>query len=287
MLAEFGGERVTGKARELADLLGYRVLVICSSESNQDFPERLIALGADEVIRLDGAKSVAEWSEALALLLKERVEIKYLLATSGIVADAILGAVYAISNDKISCFATGIDSLNEMESVKNFRSLGISLHFKMGTKANVFSLKATSIPIPFEDTSRYGKISNLKPKLLAEPQGRVSPTTSGLSREQYLDTSQILTVLAGKELAADELEFKEARRIASKYQGKFVEQQSHVEEIFGPCLALRVSAWREKDLPSFHGELIALISSDDQVICKMADSAGIITKDFPKVLSKL
>ena len=35
---------------------------------------------------------------------------------------------------------------------------GLSLQKNLGEKAGIVSLKTTSVPVPFEDTSRYGKV---------------------------------------------------------------------------------------------------------------------------------
>jgi electron transfer flavoprotein alpha subunit len=287
VFAEFGGEKLLGKAREVADSLGLRVLAVCSSEHGTDeFAQRLISLGADEVMKYRSPANVFEWSEALSSLLKSQVQTKFLFAARGLITDAILGRFYALSKDQIASFGTGIDSLSENEAAKNLRSWGASLRFTVNDhdKAHIFSFKSGSVPEPFEDTSRYGKISEAKAKSSAS--GKSSPKTVGLQREDYCDSSGILTLLLGETYARKETGLRAAQRVASKYKGNIVIKSSKVEDIFGPCLAIDVEARHESELPRFHEDLIAINSSEDQAISRMADISA-ITEDIPKVLEEL
>lgn len=49
VFSELGGEGLLGKARELADETGDKVLALCSTRDS-DQQQRLIHLGADEVV---------------------------------------------------------------------------------------------------------------------------------------------------------------------------------------------------------------------------------------------
>lgn len=284
VFAEFGGERQLGKAREIADSLGVKVIAVCSAESGTEtFTQRLISLGADGVIKFNHPKNVFEWSEVLSSILNGQTRVRLLLATSGLFTDAILGRVYALSKDRVESFASGIDSLSENEATKGLRSWGASLRFKLTGEVCIFSLKAASNPMPFEDSMRYGKTT--QKDVLPKP-GKFSPSTADVNPEEYIGSSGILTLLVGKNLARKGAELKQVQRIASKYKGKVVEQNSKVEEIYGPCLAIDFEGWQESELPTFHGELIAIASSRNQIITRVADTSS-ITSELPKVLEKL
>jgi hypothetical protein len=287
VLAEFGGEKLLGKAREVADTLGLRVVAVCSSEyATNEISQKMISLGADEVMKYADLTNVFEWSEALSSLLKDLQQIKFLFATSGLISDSILGRVYALSRDRIASFGTGIDSFSENEAKKNLSSLGISLCFKSTSddKLRIFSFKSSSIPEPFEDTSRYGKTTESKVKSRAPTKN--SPKTVGLESKDYFDSSSNLTLLVGKTFARRKDNLKAAERVASKYKGNILIHDSKVEEIYGPCLAIDVEATQQKELPRFHGELIAINSSEDQSISRLAHTSA-ITEDISKVLEQL
>jgi hypothetical protein len=286
VLAEFGGERLLGKVREIADSLGSRVLAIASfSNATEEYCHRLISLGADEVIRYDDPSNVFEWVEVLASLLKADTRIRFVFVAAGSYSDAILGRVYALSKDRVGAFATGIDSTNDNEMTKDLRSWEVSLHYRLDPeKVSLLSFKSTAIPMPFEDATRYGKISELKTPVLKSLKD--SPSTVSLKRDESLDSSGILTVLVGKSWGNDEVKLKVAQRVAAKYRGKVVKQSSKIEEVYGPCLAIEVEGFQERELPSFQGELIAINSSETQIISRIADTVG-LTKDIPKVMEKL
>jgi hypothetical protein len=278
VFAEFGGERLLGKARELADSLGLRVLAICSSETGTDeFCNKVIALGADEVTKYRNPSTIFEWSEALSALLKSQKQIRFLLANSGVFSDTILGRVYEFAKDRIGSFATGIDSLSENEATKNLRSWGGSIGFRVAEdgRANVFSFKSISVPEPFQDTSRYGKISEFEFKSSLTKKN--SPAVASLGKEQYSDASSFLTLLLGRDLAKNETEVKAVQNVASKYKASFIIQSSKIEEIYGPCLAIEVQGWQQRELPRFHEELIAISSNSDLAITRVADTS--VTND--------
>ena len=287
VLAEFGGEKLLGKAREVADTLGLRVLAVCSSEhATNELCQKIISLGADEVMKYSNLTNVFEWSEALSSLLKDLQQIKFLFATSGLISDAILGRVYALSKDRIASFGTGIDSFSENEAKNNLRSWGVSLLFKTTSdnKQCIFSFNPSSIPEPFEDTSRYGKTTEAKVNPRAPTKN--SPKTVGLESKDYFDSSSDLTLLVGKTFPRREDNLKAAQRFASKYKANILIHSSKVEEIYGPCIAIEVEARQQKELPRFHGELIAINSSEDQAISRLANTSA-ITEDVSKVLEQL
>jgi hypothetical protein len=289
VLVEFGGEKLLGKAREISDSLGLRVVAVCSSAHGTDaFCQRLISLGADEVLKCSDPSNVFEWSEALSTFLENHDEqIKFIFAISGLFSDAILGRVYALSRDRVSSFATGLDSITETEATKNLRSWGASLHFgakSNGGKVSIISFKPDSVPEPFEDSSRYGKISEVKVNFALSTKD--SPKTIGLERQNFSDSSSVLTFLVGNRLAKKEPELKAVRLVASKYHGNLVIMSGKVQDVYGPCLAINVNARGETDLPTFHEELISISNSSDQAISRIADTS-FVTENILGVLENL
>ena len=99
VLAELGGERLLGKARELADYQGVRVLAVCSEEHKSQ-AQRYISLGADEVETFP-ANNVGEWIEIFVNLVKSSNNLKMIILPSNIVGNLILGAVSARIPERI------------------------------------------------------------------------------------------------------------------------------------------------------------------------------------------
>jgi hypothetical protein len=288
VLTEFGGERLLGKAREIADSLGLRVVAVCSSRyKSSEFLQKLISLGADEVLKYSDPSNVFEWSEALSSLLVSRKQVKFLLATSGIISDAILGRVYALNRDRVSTFASGVTTLSDTDVTKNLKSWGVSLRFKIAEgeeKTCIFSYKPFSVPKPFEDSSRYGKIGEEKIGFASSTED--SPKTSNLKGQDY-SSSSILTILVGKRFDSNRPERELVQRVASNYNGNLLTISPKVQDIYGPCLAIGLEGWQDKDLlPRFHEELISIIDSQGQSISTIADTS-IVTDNVPEILKNL
>jgi electron transfer flavoprotein alpha subunit len=287
VLAEFDGEKLLGKAREIADSMGFRVLALCSSERGADFAQKLISLGADEVISYSNLTDVFEWSKAVSSLLNANREIRFVFAISGIINDAILGRVYASLSNRVNSFATRIDSINEIEATKNLRTWGASLHFRISgeeDKVSLFSFKPFSIPYPFEDPSRPGKVTEVEFK--SEASAKKSPKTAGLEKECFSDSGSILTILVGKAVARGRAQLEAAQRIASKYYGTLLTTDEKVQDVYAPCLAIKIEDRRAKDLPRFHEELISVTDSEGQVISTVADTS-IVAVNITDILRDL
>ncbi|MHB1907259.1 MAG: hypothetical protein ACYCQJ_00145 [Nitrososphaerales archaeon] len=267
VLSEFGGDRLLGKAREVADSNGYSVVALCSSRRNEEATRRLIYLGADEIVKIQDAQSIADWASALGSCVDEKTRL--VIVAAGTFCDAILARAYALSKSKVRTFATGVDSIEESKMTKSLRSWGAVVEFPRSDKITFASLRLTSFPEPFEDSSRYGKVRESSiPLAEGEP-------LSG----SYLDSSSVLTFLVGDTSIDQDL----LSKIASRYNARIVMLDPKIEDIYGHCVAIGV---RENSLPRFHGELISLDSVQGSAISKIADQT-ILTEDLKQALKEL
>jgi hypothetical protein len=284
VFAELGGQKLLGKARELADSLGIRVLAICSSTHESDFFQKLISLGADEVIKYKDAKTVFDWAQILSSLLSEKSQVSYLFGISGVFTDAIFGRAYTLGKERIGAFTTGIDSINDILGTKYLRTWGAALQNKPVSegKVSVFSFKPYAVPEPFEDPSRYGKTSETGMKV---EQQKSSPSILNIDSNKFLDSSGRLTVLVGKSPSSQE---NLIQSIAQKYNVKVVPYSSQVQEVYGPCLAVEVMLRHERELPRFHDELITINGTEDRsVISKVAGLKVLTNYETEKILQEL
>ncbi len=278
VFSELGGEKLLGKARELADSFGLRVLAVCSDSHDADFSQRLISLGADEVIKYKNAKTAFDWVNILSSLLREKRQVSFLFGMSGLYTDAILGRMYAFEKERIGAFVTGIDSINENVGTKYLRTWSADLQNKPASegKVSVFSFKPFAVPEPFEDSSRYGKTSESEIKI-EQQQARTSPSILDIESNEFLDSSGRLTILVGKSSSQKD---EAIHNVAQKYKANVVSYSSYVQEIYGPCLAIQVMLRHERELPRFHGELIAVNTTEDHsVISNVADLRFITNND--------
>ena len=73
VFCELGGEGLLGKAREIADSAGSKVLALISEESVD--PQRLIHLGADEVLK-SSVNEMSDWIEIISDLITSENKLK-------------------------------------------------------------------------------------------------------------------------------------------------------------------------------------------------------------------
>lgn len=290
VFSELGGEKLLGKAREIADSMGLRVLAVCSDSHDADFSQHLILLGVDEVIKYKNAKTVFDWAKILSSLLREKSQVSFLFGMSGLFTDAIFGRTCALEKERIGVFVTGIDLINENVGTKCLRTWGAALQNKLASegKVSVFSFKLSAVPEPFEDSSRYGKASETEIK--AEQQ-KSSPSVLNIESNEFLDSSGRLTILIGKSSSSkDEARNKVIHNVAQKYKANVVSYSSQVQEVYGPCLAIDVVLRHERELPRFHGELIAVNTAEDRSVISNVADLRVFTNDddnTEKVLEEL
>ena len=278
VLVEMGGERMLGKARELADAQGDQVLAVCS-EQNKVQAQRYISLGADEVMVVD-AESVGEWIGVFVDLLKgEKPRVSGLLVPSNVTGDLIIGSISSRIPEKTGSFLDGTESLNESNAAKiiPLSEQTITVPFSsIDGKKSLFSLKLNSLPEPYEDTSRYGKVtmgtvpSTMKQDRFYIPSNQMNNSTS------------FLTILKGKSEGLEEL----IGKIASKYNAVILnEADSPGRVVYGNCLAINVES-QPRELPQFNGDLITVNHEKGAPIMKMA-SLSLITSDVEGLLKSL
>ena len=284
VFTEQGGERLLGKARELADYSGVRVRAICSEEHKPD-AERYISLGADEVLTIP-AESLGDWVETFVGLVSINRKLRMILVPSNIVGDLILGVVSARVPDRIGSTLDGVEGLSESGATKSIplseSVLSVPLYSGEGDKVSIFSLKLGSFPEPFEDTSRYGKVSAAE---------LPSPSSPALGKDVFFippnvlnNSSSILTILRGK--SASEGLNSEIEKVALKYKTAVLnEEDSPGRVVYGNCLAVNVNSYA-RDLPQFDGDLVSINDSEDAPISKLANLA-LITSEPEELLKRL
>ena len=176
--------------REIADSSGDRVLALVAEDSID--PQQLIYFGADEVLH-SSVNEVGDWIEIISDLVRTENKLRLVMFPSNIISNVIMGAVYSRARDKVGYYLDDADLVEGTTVAKSFDATGFAI--QRNAEKNItglVSLKVSSIPQPFEDTSRYGKkraISTQKsvgffPILLDAP-------------EEPLSSSSELTILTG------------------------------------------------------------------------------------------
>lgn len=282
VFAEVGGRRLLGRAREIADSLGFRVLAVCSRDIANKAQE-LIWLGADEVISFN-AVSVNDWSKVLAYLIRNEKQTKFVLFPSNPIANAILGSTYALASERIGSFADGVEKFNDQGASKVLHPSEIILQTAASSeKVSMWSVKLNSVPEPFEDSSRYGKTRDLE--LPKDSQNPGSPSIE--NSKSFRDRSSILTLLLGRNFheglgAPQKLKLDE---LAKKYSGILLEMSGSVQVVYGPCLAIEIGS-SERELPEFQSDLLSINSSKNAPITAIAKLSA-TSPDVGKVIEEL
>jgi hypothetical protein len=277
VFAELGGDRLLGKAREIADSLGIRVLAICYVDVAR--ANRLVSLGADEVISYN-AKNVYEWSRVLSYLIRNTKEIRFVFLPATLLGNAILGFTYALVSEMIGSFFDSADKMSEQGVSKSMYPSGVVIKSDVSEKVSLWSLKLNLVPEPFEDSSRYGKVTSQE---LPKEAQSVSPPTSG---PLVKSPSTSLTVLAGREflvgLKTEDRKILEG--FAKKYSGRLVEMNGRIENIYGPCVAIEVQT-QERGLPEFQSDVLSLNSSEAPI--SKASKLYAMTPNVLKVVEEI
>ncbi len=271
VFCELGGKNLLSKAREIADLSGDRVSAFISQDNIN--PQELIYYGADQV-EVCNVQERTDWINIISSYLEEN-NVKCALFPSNILSNIIMGAVYSRDRSRIASYSDEANLLEGTYSSKSLKALGVALRRDFDSeKCCLVSLRVSSLPEPFEDTSRYG---NIHPR-------KMTPKTSNyqISLQNQADAPSLsgeLTVLIGSGIGDRTNEL--CAKLAEQYGGKCIKFSGSVETIYGPCVAVEIGN-RLSDLPVFNDELIS-ISSKKLPICSVADTAT-ICEDIDKIL---
>lgn len=281
VFAEAGGERLLGKARELADSMGTIVLALCSSEKEEK-PRELISFGADEVIRFN-AISVLDWSRACTHLVRNRKDLRLFLFPSNSFGNAIMGSTYASAFEQIGTVTDQVESFDLDGARRIFQTSGTMLKTAtVGDKPSLWSIKLSSVSEPFGDSSRIGKIESID--LPTESGNLYSPE---IGESIITDHSSGLTLLVGKAYLAKsgDSEKKKLSTLARKYSGTFLDTSGGIETIYGPCIAVDVRSKLE-NLPKFYSEVFALNIEKEAPISEIANLSA-VTPELDNVIDDL
>ena len=273
VFCEFGGKKLLGKARELADLTASRVLALAGEKETDT--QNLISLGADEVFTCF-ADGISEWVDLISDLVRKTSGLRIAIFPSNRICDSIMAGVYFECSDKVGAYLDGADRIVEGDISKSFPELGLRATSQLvENKVNLASVKLSSIPEPFEEGTRYGKVSALPSRTSNRDELRLS--TIGDCR----GVSSILTILLGsKDQRLQEL----SERIAEKYMTRVKYVSGKTQVVYGPCLAIEVRS-RVGDLPEFKGPLLS-VNSTKAPVTALSDLAG-VSEDVEAVLEGL
>jgi electron transfer flavoprotein alpha subunit len=282
VLAELGGERLLGKARELADYQGVRVLAVCSEESKSQ-AQRYISLGADEV-EIFPASNVSEWIEVFVNLVKSSKNLRMIILPSNVVGNLILGAVSARIPERIGSVLDGTEELSENSATKLIPLSECIIEvvpFSSSSsqeKVAILTLRLTAFPEPYEDTARYGKVlSGMVPTTMVQDRFYI-PANLGN------DSSDVLVILRSKSGTKSLLDV--VNEVASKYRAVVLnEEDSAGKIVYGNCLAIDVNS-HPRDLPQFNGDLVSINADKDAPITKLA-SLALVAQDVEGLLRSI
>jgi hypothetical protein len=295
VFAELGGSKILGKARELADRTGQRVIAFCS-KAKRDTALKLIALGADRVVICD-ANSTREWAFFLASQVEEGNEesSRLILLPSSDFGNVILGRLSTVEG--LDFILEGADFFDIGSACKSLLQGSVNLCSKTkGGNLSVLSVRVDKIPEAFEDSTKSGKVeeksvggaTGVPPSPLHEENPIADLQLSQMTRE-FTDPRTVLNILVGRKY------FEEGQReatrerllktLARRYEADLKVEEGRLESIYGPCLALEVKS-RLSDLPDFEGELIAINTSRRDPIQRIA-TTKIVTYDIDSLVSSL
>jgi len=276
VLAELGGERLLGKARELADNQGVRVLAVCSEE-HRSLAQRYISLGADEV-EIFPATNTGEWIETFVNLVKSNKNLKIIILPSNVIGNIILGAVSARIPERIGSVLDGVEILSENGASKLIpvSECAVEAVTFSQDKVSMISLRLTAFPEPYEDATRYGKV------FAGEVPQAIKQDRFYIPNSLRTNSSDVLVILRGR---SGTKSLSDAG-IVSKYIAASLEEgDSAGKVIYGNCLALEVNS-HPRDLPQFNGDLVSVNTSEEAPIIKLA-SLALVTQDVEGLLQSV
>ena len=274
VFCEFGGWVLLGKARELADLSGEKVIAVASESRDS---QKLISLGADEVLATK-AEALSEWVTALSGFAKENSgSLKVLILPAGLEGDIVAGWLFASSPNSFSSFLDRARSIDGSSAAKPLGKSGFAVQIstERSGRAALISMDTRGVPPPFEDSTRYGRVREMSLGVSSEKE---TLRVMGAKPSQFGSLSVIVGASAGEKLK------QLARRVAEKYNGVYKDYSGRIEVVYGPCIAVQIEA-RLRDLPEFQGDLFSL--SDRLLPISSIASASVVTEDLEKVLEAL
>jgi hypothetical protein len=278
VFAELGGEKLLGKAREIADSVGDRVVALCASDADA---QKLIYLGADEVQRAE-VEEPGEWVSVISELFQNEPRIRSLIFPFNVVTSVIAGAVYARERKSIESFMDGADYFDGQMIARGMdtsdhaiQKRGASEEQQQQKKTAVITINVASVTPIFEDSSRYGKIGE---EALSKKKSELSFSLEG-APEKPVNSLNELTVILGDD------RFREsAEKISERYDVRFVMYSSEIEVVYGPCIAIEVSE-KFRNLPEFKGDLISL-NTKQSAINTISDLA-VISPEIDEIIESL
>jgi hypothetical protein len=271
VFSDLGGEGLLGKARELADESGDRVVALCSSRDS-DQQQRLIYLGADEVV-VCHIGSLGDWMAVISQYITSQQGVRLMIFPSTPVSNVLMGMVYGEISSRISPYLEAAEMLSSDGAGKKLDNSTVIQSSFVQEKTALLSVKKTAVGVPFEDSSRFGKIRNFE----ANHEGK----TFDLPSEIRSSSNQLLVLVgaAGKETI-----FELANRLAKKYGGTAKKLSGKVEVVYSPCLVIEVNT-KLRELPEFNGELLS-ISSRKMPISAIVE-LSLVTPEIDRVLENL
>lgn len=271
VFCEDGGHVLLGKAREVADEIGDRVIAL-TLRNGAKSPDELISLGADEVVEFQFPETEG-WSSGLSEFIKSESSLNLIVFPLSANSSLLMGSISAGATDRISVYLEDAQILAVGEFGKRLGSSLLVQKRSSDGKVQLISLNVGSVAEPFEDSSRYGKTRSFR---IESQNGRLP------SLPEIHPDSQSLTVLLDLAVAKETAEL--ARKLAEKYHGAISRVSGRIEVIYGPCVAVEVFS-KIRDLPEFKGELISL-SSRNVPINSMAE-VSYVTPEINRFLSAL
>jgi hypothetical protein len=274
VFCELDGEALLGKAREIADSSGDRVVALVAKDSVD--PQKLIYLGADEVLNV-GVNEMSDWIEMISDMIRDESKLKLVIFPSNIISNVIMGAVYSRAGSKIGYYLDESDFVEGTTAAKSFNGTDFALQKSSEEDTNLLSLKVASFSRPYEDTSRYGRTKELQLKHTTDS----FPILLDVPDEP-LSSSMEPTILVGP--LSDKNLNELAKKLADKYHAKIRTFSGAIEVVYGPCIAVEIDG-KLRDLPEFKGDLISL-NRRNSPISSIADLA-IINSEIDKILRSL
>ena len=231
-----------------------------------------IYLGADEVIQFD-FPTKGDWAFLISEYVKTESGLRMMIFPADILTDSLMGMVFALIPDKIAGYLDDAESLNSSEISKSLASFLLIQNITSNGKTYLVSLKLSSVTEPFEDSLRAGRI---RARSLEDGKGIPPPPP------EIHSWSVVPLILVGEGVAEEPSRL--AGQLGEKYHGIMRFFSGKTEIVYGPCIAIEVSA-KLRDLPEFKGDLIS-ISSKKVPIDSIAE-LSVVTSELDQILKIL
>jgi electron transfer flavoprotein alpha subunit len=181
-----------GKARDLADRLGARVL--CAWPGSEEEGQALVHRGADELVLLEGTPSPRGLHATLAALVEER-KPEMVLASATPLGQEMAGrlALALGAGAMGDCVDLDLDEGARLLVGKRLSFQGSMVEqVKVSSKPQVATLRPGAVRAPWPDDSRYARVSRVPLREAPAPQSKVEGRSPAQAPKEWRGAERLV-----------------------------------------------------------------------------------------------